>query len=98
MLEDSGKPFETHLYLITPPSVEEIKNLLEMLALSPRELMRKKESEYQALDLDNPDKTKMELILAMHENPRLIERPIVVAGQNARIGRPPENVMDLLND
>ncbi|MDX1571547.1 MAG: arsenate reductase (glutaredoxin) [Xanthomonadales bacterium] len=96
LLRDRG--VEPHIveYLKTPPTTEEIERLLKLLGLEPRELMRRKESEYRDLGLDDPARSDDELIAAMHANPRLIERPIAVSGDQAAIGRPPENVLDLL--
>ncbi len=66
-----------------------------MLGLQPRELMRRGESVYKELGLDDETLSEKELIRTMCEHPILIERPIVVSGNKARIGRPPENVLDL---
>ena len=67
-----------------------------MLGMEPRDLMRKKEKEYKEAGLDNPDLGREELIAAMVEHPRLIERPIVIANGKAAIGRPPELILDIL--
>lgn len=82
-------------YLKTPPNAAELKDILKKLGLSAAELMRKKEDVYKELGLagiNNED----ELITAMVNNPKLIERPIVVQGNKAAIGRPPEAVLDIL--
>ncbi len=83
-------------YLVNPPAVEEIRRLLALLGLSPRELMRRKEAVYAEQGLDADDLEEARLIEAMHRFPILIERPIVVAGGAAAIGRPPENVLAIL--
>lgn len=83
-------------YLDTPPSADELARLLMLLGLSPRELMRKGESEYAELGLDDGSLTDDQLIAAMVAHPRLIERPIFVHGGRAVLGRPPERVLDLL--
>ena len=83
-------------YLKTPPSPRELVRLLDLLGLQPRGLMRKQEPEYKAENLDDPALSSDDLIEALHTWPRLIERPIVVAGGRALIGRPPERVMELL--
>jgi len=83
-------------YLETPPDAETLKALLDMLGMEPRQLMRKKETEYSELQLDNPDLTQDELIQAMINTPRLMERPIVVHNGKAAIGRPPEQVLHIL--
>jgi len=67
-----------------------------MLDMEPRELMRKKETEYLDLHLDDITLERKHLIKVMAEHPRLIERPIAVSGQQARIGRPPERLLELL--
>lgn len=83
-------------YQKTPPSVAELKSILQQLGLQPRELMRKKETEYAENELDRPELTDEQLIEAMHNHPRLIERPIVLANNKAAIGRPPEQVLEIL--
>ena len=83
-------------YLKTPPSVAELEQLLKMLDLEPRELMRRKEKEYKELGLDDPELSRDALIRAMVEHPKLIERPIVVSGKKAALGRPPEGVLEIL--
>ncbi|MEZ5537267.1 MAG: arsenate reductase (glutaredoxin) [Thiolinea sp.] len=83
-------------YLDTPPDAATLKSILNMLGLEPRELMRKGEAEYKELALDNPELSQEQLIQAMVENPRLIERPIVIKGNKAALGRPPEQVLDIL--
>jgi len=83
-------------YLNTPPTREELTAILGMLGMEPRDLMRKKEKEYTEAGLDNPELTRDELIDAMIEFPRLIERPIVIHGGRATLGRPPEQVLDIL--
>ena len=81
-------------YLNNPPSAEELDTLLQMLAIEPRELMRKKEAEYKGLANETLD--RQTLINAMVKYPILIERPIVVANGKAMIGRPPEAVLSIL--
>ncbi len=83
-------------YLKTPPDAGELKRLLGLLELEPRQLMRRKEGVYRELGLDDPTLGEDELIRAMVENPVLIERPIVVADGRAALGRPPENVLAIL--
>ena len=83
-------------YLQTPPDTATLDHLLTLLGIEPRDLMRKQEQEYQALKLDNPALTRRQLITAMVKHPILIERPIVVRGQKAVIGRPPERVVEIL--
>ena len=83
-------------YLDTPPDAVTLTAMLKMLGLEPRELMRKGEAEYTELKLDNTELSREQLIQAMIENPRLIERPIVIKGNKAVLGRPPEQVLTIL--
>ena len=95
LLENQQQP-DVIEYLNTPPSAAELERILQMLGLQPRQLMRTKEAEYKTLGLDNPKLTDKQLIKAMVDNPKLIERPIVVANGKAAIGRPPELVLEIL--
>ncbi|GIT98175.1 arsenate reductase (glutaredoxin) [Sulfurovum sp. TSL1] len=96
LLEEKGIEAEVVKYLDTPPSREELKAVLKMLGISARELMRTKEDLYKELNLkEETDEEK--LIEAMVENPKLIERPIVIKDGKAAIGRPIENIIDLLD-
>jgi arsenate reductase len=83
-------------YLKTPPDARTLKSLLDKLQLSARQLMRTKEAAYRDAGLADPDLSEAALIEAMVEQPVLIERPIVVNGDRAAIGRPPENVLTIL--
>ena len=83
-------------YLKTPPSYDELDEILNMLGLEPRELMRTHEKPYKENSLDNPELSREQLITAMVANPILIERPIVIHEGRAKIGRPPESVLDIL--
>jgi arsenate reductase (glutaredoxin) len=83
-------------YLKTPPSAGELKAILKRLKLKPRELLRTGEPRYAELGLKDRDLSDDALITLMVENPILIERPIVVAGDKAAIGRPPEAVLKIL--
>ena len=97
LLKSNGVEPEVVLYLDTPPDAQTLRQLLHMLGMgSARELMRQKEDLYKSLNLDDSRLTEAELIQAMVENPKLIERPIVVANGQARIGRPPEDVLEIL--
>ena len=96
LLQERGIEPEVVEYLRTPPSKTRLKTLVRMLGLKPRELMRHKEAPYQELGLDDDSLKNDALIAAMVENPVLIERPIVVCGERAAIGRPPEAVLDIL--
>ena len=83
-------------YLKTPPTVDELDTLLGMLGMEPRELMRKREAEYEELGLGDGSLTRDQLIAAMVEHPKLIERPIAVSGERAVMGRPTERVLELV--
>ena len=96
LIQDAGVEPEVVEYLKAPPSEKELDQLLKQLGLEPQELMRKKEQVYQELDLSNRQLTRSQAIKIMVENPILIERPIVVKGDKAVLGRPPENVNDLI--
>lgn len=97
LLQQQGVEPEVILYLETPPSVAELKTLLQQLGFSSaRELMRKKEDIYQELKLSDETLSEEQLLAAMVVNPKLIERPIVVKGNQARIGRPPEQVLEII--
>jgi arsenate reductase len=96
LLEAEGVNPDIVKYLETPPDAVTLTQLLDMLGLEPRDLMRKGETEYTELNLANPDLTREQLIQTMVEHPRLIERPIVVANGKAVIGRPPAKVLDIL--
>jgi arsenate reductase (glutaredoxin) len=83
-------------YLKTPPTAEALKEILGQLRLAPRDLMRKKEDVYAELNLDDPSLSDDDLIGFMVAHPILIERPIVLANGKAALGRPPEQVLDIL--
>lgn len=94
LLEEHNIHPDIRLYLQDAPSIEEIKTLLAQLSVTPLELMRTKEATYKELGL-NKDSTDEERLQAMHANPSLIERPIVIHNNKAKIGRPPEDVLAL---
>ena len=82
-------------YLADPPTAEELEDISRKLDISPMDFIRKKESVFSELGLNNYNGSDSELCEIMSENPKLIERPIVVKGDRAIIGRPPENVLEL---
>lgn len=95
LLEEKNITPEIVLYLDTPPSVETLKTLFTQLELSNvRDMMRTKEAIYKELELG--EATDDQLFNAMAENPKLIERPIVITNGKARLGRPPEQVLEIL--
>lgn len=95
LIEHDVEP-EVIEYLNTPPDKTTLKKILQQLCLSPRDLMRHKETEYKENQLDDPSLTEDQLIDAMLKHPKLIERPIVVTDKGAAIGRPPEKVLEVL--
>lgn len=96
LLEQRGLTPTIVRYLETPPDAATLKALLGKLGIAPRQLLRSGEDEFKALDLANPALTDAQLIDAMVQHPKLIERPILVAGGKAVIGRPPEKVLEIL--
>lgn len=97
LLQEHNITPDVVLYLDTPPDAATLAQLIKQLGFtSARELMRTKEEIYQQLGLSDAALTDAQLIQAMIDNPKLIERPIVVAQGQARIGRPPEQVLEIL--
>ena len=96
LLTEQGIDPEIILYLENTPDATEIKELLSMLGISARDLLRKGEEDYKGNNLKDPALGEDELIAAMTRYPKLIERPIVVNNGKAALGRPPENVLDIL--
>jgi arsenate reductase len=96
LLQDNGVEAEVVEYLKTPPDKATLKRILKMLGLEPRQLMRSKEKEYKEQGLDDASLTSEQLIDAMIATPKLIERPIVIKNGKAAIGRPPEQVLEIL--
>lgn len=96
IIRNKGIEPEIVEYLETPPSANKMKQLLTMLDMEPEQIMRKGEAIYKELGLKEAGLNKAELIKTLVDNPKLIERPIVVNGDKAALGRPPENVLDIL--
>ena len=96
LLRDRGAEFESINYYETRFSVEELRDLVNKLGVTPRDLLRKGEQVYRDLELGKREVSDDELIRLMAENPDLVQRPIVVRGKKAVLGRPPENVEELL--
>lgn len=97
LLREHGVEPEIVAYVQQPPSIEELRGLLQMLGLGPRGILRTSEPEYAELGLADASLDDEALLAAMHAHPRLIERPIFVRGHRAVIGRPPERVLELLD-
>lgn len=96
LLRENGVEPEIILYLETPPDTDLLISILRKLDLKPRELMRTGQPEYKEMGLDDMQLSDEQLIAAMIKAPILIERPIVLANGQARIGRPPESVLKIL--
>lgn len=97
LLQEQGIEPQIIQYLDTPPDAATLKTLLKELGFSSaRQLMRHKEDIYKELNLADESLTEDQLIDAMVNHPKLIERPIVVKGKKARIGRPPEQILEIL--
>ncbi|MBD9482106.1 arsenate reductase (glutaredoxin) [Pseudomonas sp. PDM14] len=96
LLEARGLQPQVVRYLETPPTAAELRSLLGKLGISARDLLRTGEDDYKALNLGDSSLDEAQLIDAMVAHPKLIERPILIAGDKAVIGRPPEKVLELL--
>jgi len=96
LLRERGIEPEIVDYQKTPPTAEEIQEVLKRLGKGPREILRKKEPAYAEQGLGEPGVTDAQLVEAMARTPILIERPIVLAGKKAALGRPPEAVLEIL--
>ena len=98
IMQASGETPDVVEYLKTPPSREYLVELLALMHITPRELIRSKENIHAELGLDNPTLTDAQLIDAMIAHPILINRPIVVTNKGAALCRPSERVFELLED
>jgi arsenate reductase len=96
LLEDRGLTPTIVRYLETPPTSAQLRDVLAKLGIGARDLLRTGEDEYKALNLADTTLSEDQLIATMAANPKLIERPILIAGDKAVIGRPPENILELL--
>ena len=94
LLDERGIEPDIIEYLVTPPSIEELTNILAMLGLGPRNLLRKKDA--KEAGLDDPSLDDAALIKAMVANPIVIKRPIVINNGKAVLGRPPESIAEIL--
>lgn len=98
MLKASGEVPEVIEYLQTPPSRARLVELLSLMEIAPRDLLRRKGTPYDELKLDDPSLSDEQLIDAMVQHPILINRPIVVTAKGAKLCRPSEAVLDLLEN
>jgi len=96
LLEENGVTPNIIEYLKQPPTADTLKKLLSQLEIPARDLLRKSEAIYKELKLSDKTLSDAQLIQAMVKNPKLIERPIVINNNKAKIGRPPEAVLEIL--
>jgi arsenate reductase len=96
LLQEKGIEPQVVEYLSDTPDAKTLDGILKKLEMEPRDLMRRKETPYKDLRLDDPKLSRDKLIAAMVANPILIERPIVVSGGKVALGRPPEAVLEIL--
>jgi arsenate reductase len=96
LLHAHGVDAEIIDYLKTPPDAVMLGRILDMMGMQPRELMRHNEDEYRELGLDDTSLSREQLIAAMVEHPKLMQRPIVIRGSKAALGRPPETILEIL--
>ena len=96
LLQEQGIEPTVVEYLKETPDAATLKNVITKLGITPRELLRTKETEYKEHGLDDKSTSDDDIIAAMVASPKLIERPIVIKGAKARLGRPPEQVLEIL--
>jgi arsenate reductase len=96
LLEEKGIAPDIILYLKTPLSADELSNIAQLLNTDIRQMMRSGEAEFKQLGLADESLSDAQLLAAMATCPKLVQRPIVINGDKAAIGRPPENVLDIL--
>ena len=96
MLDSRGVEADIVEYLKTPPDAGQLTEILDLLGMEPRDLMRANEPEYKDNKLDDPELSREQLIQAMVDYPRLIQRPIVLGNGKAALGRPPEKILEIL--
>ena len=96
LLEQKNISADIYLYLERKPDADAIKAVLSKLGITARELLRNSEEAYKAQNLKDKTLSDAQLIEAMVQEPKLIQRPIVINGEQARLGRPPEDVLEIL--
>lgn len=96
LLEENGVVPTVILYLENAPSVDQLREIIKKLDMGPGQLLRKGEEVYKASGLD-AESSDEDILQAMSAHPKLLERPIVVKGERAVVGRPPENVLELIS-
>jgi len=96
LLEQKNINADIYLYLQSKPDADAIKAVLSKLGITARELLRNSEEAYKVQNLKDKTLSDAQLIQAMVQEPKLIQRPIVINGEQARLGRPPEDVLEIL--
>lgn len=96
LLENEKVDLDIIKYLDEPPDESQLKAVLAQLNMAPRDLMRKNEAIYKELNLNETTLSDDELIAVMVKNPKLIERPVLIVGDKAVLGRPPERVLEII--
>ena len=96
LLEQRGIAPEIVLYLDHPPSVETLRELTQMLGVGIRALLRRAEPVYRELNAGRPELSEQQLLQMVADHPALLERPVVLHGGRAAVGRPPENILSIL--
>jgi arsenate reductase (glutaredoxin) len=97
LLRERGIEPDIVEYLKVPPQADELRELLRMLGIGAMDLVRRKEAEFREAGLDQGEPDEDQVIDAIARYPKLMERPVVVSGKRAAIGRPPERVLDILD-
>ena len=97
LLQEHGVEPEIIEYLKTPLSKEELADVCRKLGVEPETIVRKKEEQFKALNLATPELSAEQWLDILSQYPKLMERPIVIKGDRARVGRPPEDVLELLS-
>lgn len=95
LLEESGKEFKIIKYLENVPTIEELESIIAKLGIKPLDLVRKNEAIWKS-DYKGKTLTDKQIIEAMVANPKLIERPIVINGNKVVVGRPPQNILNII--
>ncbi len=98
LLEENDITPEIIYYLETPPDTEELKSLLNKLGMDIREILRKNEAEYDEFGLEDESLNEEIVLDIVSRHPKLIQRPILIQGDRAILGRPPEKVLQLIGD
>ncbi len=98
LLEENDISLEIVYYMDNPPDVKQLKGLLKKLDMNVRDVLRRSEPEFEELGLDDDDLAEEIVLDLLAKHPQLLQRPIVIAGNKAVLGRPPENVLEFIED